>query len=164
MFELSVELVAKILDCSTVQWVMTPPPQMDIHEHVQDSFSLNQSMSMYKQDPHSNVTAGRQVHRYNFRQNTISVFHQTVNVKEEKAHELVKFLEQKQNEDFLQINQSNSLSGMAVSWGACNPGGKTLRVWRVPPQPLWGRWAQGPRAARQPFQLPHSSRKMCVLH
>ena len=143
---------------------MTPPPQMDIYEHVQDSFSLNQSMSMYQQDPHSNVTAGRQVRRYNFRQNTISVFHQTVNVKEEKAHELVKFLEQKQNEDFLQVNQSNSLSGVAVSWRACNPGGKTLRVWRVPPQPLWGRWAQEPRAARQPFQLPHSSRKMCGLH
>ena len=31
------------------------------------------------------------VHRYNSGQNTISVFHQTVKLKEEKAHELVKF-------------------------------------------------------------------------
>ena len=128
------------------------------------SFSMNQSMSMYKKSPHRNVTAGRQVRRYNFRQNTLSLFHQTVNVKEEKAHKLVKFLEQKQNEAILQVYQCNSLSGMAVSWGACNPGGQTLKVWQVPLQLLWGRWAQGPWAAHQPFQLPHSSRKMCVLH
>ena len=94
----------------------------------------------------------------------LSVFHQTVNVKEEKAHKLVKFLEQKQNEAILQVYQCNSLSGVAVSWGACNPGGQTLKVWQVPLQLPWGRRAQGPRAAHQPFRLPHSSRKMCVLH
>ena len=161
VFELSVELVAKILDCSTGSW---PLPLKWTYTNMCKNFSMNQSMNRYKQDPHRNVTAGRQVHRYNFRQNTISVFHQTINVKEEKAHKLVKFLEQKQNEDIPQVYKSNSLSGVAVSWGACNPSGKMLKVWRDPPQLLWGRWAQGPHAAHQPLQLPHSRRKMCVLH